>query len=259
ITWSNISFLPVDGSMGSDWWNLYDSVWVLISEMNGKGSNKFLDKAPTLGGPSFGQRARGLVESLNIPAAEVAAVVSGGIGGALGGKSKKTSRCVQQFDDLLPALVSSDDEQNKNRVQLFIWSLLTARSHYGMLDDAARFHIVTQLILETVNCAKIVLAASILGRDDSSASDACNNEKESGSILNLIQKDRILVAVSSPFIDILGHFRHLLTSPCIFSKWDLPRPDPGERTPLQRSDVGTAPPSRATGIPTLSSITFGAC
>lgn len=134
-------------------WDMYDKLWVIISEMNGKGPSKMLPKSSSSVGPSFGQRARGLVESLNIPAAEMAAVVvSGGIGGALGGKPAKTvdkamilrgerfprivfrlvilylcqasleraSRCVQQVIPLLPSLLAADDEQSKCRLQLFI-------------------------------------------------------------------------------------------------------------------------------------------
>ncbi|XP_058069394.1 BEACH domain-containing protein B isoform X3 [Magnolia sinica] len=212
--------------MEDGWWSLYDKMWVLISEMNDKGPSKIFPKASTTGGPSFGQRARGLVESLNIPAAEMAAVVvSGGIGNALGGKSNKyvdkamllrgekcprivfrlvilylcesglerASRCVQHFISLLPCLLTADDEQSKSRLQLFIWCLLIVRSQYGMLDDGARFHVISHLIRETVNCGKSMLATSILGRDDSS--DSSNNIKEAGSIDNLIQKDRVLVAV----------------------------------------------------------------
>lgn len=136
------------------WWRIYDNIWIIISEMNGKGPTKMLPKSTPQVGPSFGQRARGLVESLNIPAAEVAAVVvSGGIGSALGGKPNKNvdkamllrgercprvifrlvilylcrssleraSRCVQQVISLLPCLLAADDEQSKNRLQLFIW------------------------------------------------------------------------------------------------------------------------------------------
>lgn len=122
--------------------------------MNGKGPGKALPRSSSTSIPSFSQRARVLVESLNIPAAEMAAVVvTGGISNALGGKPNKTvdkamllrgekcprivfrlmilylckssleraSRCVQQFIPLLPFLLSAEDEQNKNRVQLFIW------------------------------------------------------------------------------------------------------------------------------------------
>lgn len=114
-----------------------------------------LPKSSSFAGPSLGQRARGLVESLNIPAAEVAAVVvSGGmIGNALTPKPnknvdkamvlrgercpriiyhlvilylcksslEKSSRCVQQFTSLLPCLLTADDEQSKIRLQLIIW------------------------------------------------------------------------------------------------------------------------------------------
>lgn len=144
-----------DNIDGDRWWNLYDNLWILISEINGKGPSKMLPKSSSsVGGPSFGQRARGLVESLNIPAAEMAAVVvSGGIGNALGGKPSKSvdkamllrgekgprivfrlvilylcrssleraSRCVQLFISLLPCLMVSDDELSKTRLQLFVW------------------------------------------------------------------------------------------------------------------------------------------
>lgn len=151
---SNQPIKDKDEIHDDNWWNLYDNLWVIISEMNGKGPSRMLPKSSPPGGPSLGQRARGLVESLNIPAAEVAAVVvSGGIGSALGGKANKTvdkamllrgercprmifrlvilylcrssleraSRCVQQVISLLPSLLGADDEQSKNRLQLFIW------------------------------------------------------------------------------------------------------------------------------------------
>lgn len=131
--------------------------------MNGKGPSKVsLKSSSTV--PTLGQRARGLVESLNIPAAEVAAVVvSGGIGNALVGKPNKNvdkamllrgercpriifrlvvlylcrssleraSRCVQQVIPLLPCLLTADDEQSKSRLHLFIWYILL---HFIPLD-----------------------------------------------------------------------------------------------------------------------------
>lgn len=147
-----------DDVIEEEWWSLYDSIWVLISEMNGKGSkNKIVSKSSNLGLLSFRQRARGLVESLNIPTAEMAAVVvSGGIGSALGGKTNKSvdkamllrgekcpriifrllimyickasldraTKCVNQFISLLPCLFISDDELNQNRLQQYIWFVL---------------------------------------------------------------------------------------------------------------------------------------
>jgi len=143
-----------DDVIDEKWWKLYDDLWIIISEMNGKGPSKTLPKSSSSAGPSFGQRARGLVESLNIPAAEVAAVVvSGGIGSALGGKPNKNvdkamllrgerfpriifrlvilylcrssleraSRCVQQVISLFPCFLAADDEQSKSKLQLFIW------------------------------------------------------------------------------------------------------------------------------------------
>lgn len=158
----------VDGK----WWNLYDDLWTIICEMNGKGPSKVLPKSSSAVGPSLGQRARGLVESLNIPAAEVAAVVvSGGIGSALGGKPNKSidkamllrgerfprivlrlvilylcksslqraSRCVQQVILLLPSLLAADDEQSKSRLQLFIWYFLNFKMTF---EQTHRFKIL---------------------------------------------------------------------------------------------------------------------
>lgn len=72
--------------------------------------------------------------------------------------------------------------------------MLAVRSHYGMLDDGARFHVIAHLIRETVSCGKSMLATSIVGREDSA--DSSSNTKEGSSIHNLIQKDRVLSAVS---------------------------------------------------------------
>lgn len=72
-------------------------------------------------------------------------------------------------------------------------ALLVVRSQFGMLDDGARFHVISHLIRETVNFGKSMLATSIMGRDDSL--DSGNNVKEAGSIHNLIQRDRVLAAV----------------------------------------------------------------
>ncbi|KNA15279.1 hypothetical protein SOVF_099670 isoform A [Spinacia oleracea] len=210
-----------------NWWNLYDCLLVVICEMSGKGPSKTMHKSTSFSGPSLGQRARVLVESLNIPAAEMAAVVvSGGLGNALGGKSsrnvdkamllraekcprvvfrlvvlylcraslQRASRGVQQVIPLLPSLFLSDDEQSRNRLQLFIWSMLAVRYQYGMLDDGTRFHVISHLIRETVNGGKSLLATSIIGSNDSS--DPGSAAAEMGAVHNLIQKDRVLIAAS---------------------------------------------------------------
>ncbi|KAG6608127.1 BEACH domain-containing protein B, partial [Cucurbita argyrosperma subsp. sororia] len=215
-----------EDKMDEKWWRLYDKLWIIISEINGKGLNKSLPKS-SAGGPTFGQRARGLVESLNLPAAEMAAVVvSGGIGSALGGKPnkivdkamllrsekfpriifrlvmlyickaplEKASRCVQQIISLLPSLVVTDDEQNKNRLQLFIWSLLAVRSQYRTLNTDARIHVISHLIRETVSCCKSILANSMISTDDSSDNGAFL--KEAGYIHNLIQIERVTAAIA---------------------------------------------------------------
>lgn len=72
-------------------------------------------------------------------------------------------------------------------------SLLTARLHYGKLDDGGRFHVISHLIRETVNCGKSMLATGIMGKDD--PSDSGSNMKEAGTIHALIQQDRVLAAV----------------------------------------------------------------
>lgn len=139
--------------ISDEWWNIYDNIWIIISEMNGKGLSRMLPKSSSPAVPSLSQRARGLVESLNIPAAEMAAAVSGGISNALVGKPNKSvdkamllrsekcsrfvnrltvlylckssleraSRCVQHVVPMLPFLLTADDEQSKSRLQLFIW------------------------------------------------------------------------------------------------------------------------------------------
>ena len=72
-------------------------------------------------------------------------------------------------------------------------ALVAVRSQYGMLNDGARFHVISHLIRETINCGKSMLATSIVSRED--PSDSGSNPKETGTIQNLIQKDRVLGAV----------------------------------------------------------------
>ncbi|KAJ4757798.1 BEACH domain-containing protein B [Rhynchospora pubera] len=223
------------GSFSYIWWCLYDKIWILISAVNGKGPhkvqqpNKIANVAPA---PSFGQRARGLVESLNIPAAEVAAVVVAGgatitsIGSALGGGKptknidkamllraercprilfhliimylckadlESASRRVQQFISILPAVLGQDDDQTKNKLHYIIWSLMKVRSNYGGMDDGARYHIISHLLLEIVISGKSMLATSMLGHE---TVDTGNNNREESFILSLLQKDRVLSAAS---------------------------------------------------------------
>ncbi|KAK1395990.1 Beach domain-containing protein b [Heracleum sosnowskyi] len=203
-------------------WNIYDKLWIIIREMHGKGPRK-LQKSSTGVGASFGKRARGLVESLNIPSAEMASAV---VSGALVGRTNKTvdkamllrgencpriayrllvvylckaslarcSRCVQLVIPVLPNLLTASDEQSKSRLQLFIWSLLVVRKQYGMLDTGARFHVISHLLRETVIYGQIMKATSPAGKGDSS--DSKSNPRESGALHHLIQKERVLAAVS---------------------------------------------------------------
>ncbi len=138
------------------YWRLYDNVWSLLIAMNGRGTASGSFQLSAASSPTLGQRARGLVESLNMPAAEMAAaVVSSGLGvvGISSSLNKQqgektsrlrgercprvvfrlvllylyhadlesTSRCVQQFLALLPVFLSTESEQNKNRLQLLLW------------------------------------------------------------------------------------------------------------------------------------------
>ncbi|CAM0946806.1 unnamed protein product [Alopecurus aequalis] len=224
LPWSSNIFSDGD-KLSDDWWSFYDKIWTLIWNLNGKGQNRLTPKGSNAAVPSIGQRARGLVESLNIPAAEMAAVVvTGGIGTTLSAKNNKltdkammlrgerfpriifhlvimylckaglenASKCVQQFITMLPNLISEED-QCKSRLHFLIWSLLRVRSRYGELDDGARFHVMSHLILETVIYGKSMLASNMVGRDDSAEA---NSNKESGFILNLVQKDRVLVVAA---------------------------------------------------------------
>ncbi|KAK8625809.1 hypothetical protein V6N13_056966 [Hibiscus sabdariffa] len=224
---SEQSITSEDDITNDTWWNLFDNLWIIISEMNGKGPSKMVPRITVSIGQSFGQRARDLVESLNIPATEMASVViSGGFGNALSGKPNKNvdkamalrgercprlvfrllilylckssleraSQCVQRFISLLPSFLVTDDEQSKSRLQLFIWSLLLVRSQYGNLDDGARFHVIAHVIRETVNSGKSMLATSMICRDD--LFDSSSQSRETGSFHNIIQKDRVISAVS---------------------------------------------------------------
>ncbi|XP_024540202.1 BEACH domain-containing protein B isoform X1 [Selaginella moellendorffii] len=165
---------------------LYDQVWDLLSAINGIGQG---GASTSTAGPTFGQRARGLVESLNLPAAEVAAVVTGGLGSvginvpsskpnekAMKLRGEKFSRLafrlvlvylyragleavllsVQQFLPLVPGFLSSDSDQNKGQLYLAIWCLLDARSQVENMDDGTRSHVLSQLIEELIEIGKVI-------------------------------------------------------------------------------------------------------
>ncbi|XP_044956208.1 BEACH domain-containing protein B-like isoform X2 [Hordeum vulgare subsp. vulgare] len=218
--WSSCQF-SVGDEVSDDWWSFFDKVWSIICNLNGKGPSKLIPKSPqNVGVPSLGQRARGLVESLNVPGAEMAAVVvSSGIAKMNIFADRATilreeifpriffhlvilylckaglenaSKCVLQFMSLLPFLIA-DDDQSKNKLHFLIWSLLIVRSQYGQLDDGARFHVLSHLILETIIYGKSMLVTNILGRDDSIE---VNSNKEAGFILSFIQKDRVLATAA---------------------------------------------------------------
>ncbi|EXB79620.1 BEACH domain-containing protein lvsC [Morus notabilis] len=95
--------------------------------------------------------------------------------------------CQKDYGSVLYEVLQGESDNQTSR------ALLAVRSQCGMLNDGARFHVISHLIRETINCGKSMLASSIMGRDDS---DSGNNVKESGSIQNLIQKDRVLASVA---------------------------------------------------------------
>lgn len=74
-------------------------------------------------------------------------------------------------------------------------SLFAVRAQYGMLDGGVRIHVISSLIRETISCGKSMLAMNIMGSED--MSDFGSKSKEGNSILNFIQKDRLLGAVRS--------------------------------------------------------------
>jgi hypothetical protein len=133
--------------VSDDWWSFFDKVWSIICNLR-KGPSKLLQKDPNVDVASLG-----LMESVNVPTPEkAAAVVSGGIGTALGVKmnrftektivsreeiiprvffhlvilylckagSENASKCVLNFMSLLPILISEDD-QSKNKLHFLIW------------------------------------------------------------------------------------------------------------------------------------------
>ncbi|KAL2652898.1 hypothetical protein R1flu_021026 [Riccia fluitans] len=220
-------------------WRLYDSIWSLLTVLSGrKPGASFLFPASL--GPSLGQRARGLVESLSIPGAEMAAaVVSGGLGvvgitssskggekaskGAKGERYprvvfplsllyiyeadlERASGCVQQLLTLLPGYLNMENEITKNKLQLFLWSLLEARTEVGSLDDGARFHVVSQLIRESMDLGKNMLASSLANKD---VKDEGLNSSDS-ALQNLLQREKITAAVSEErkYIESLVTQRH---------------------------------------------------
>lgn len=76
-------------------------------------------------------------------------------------------------------------------------SLHLLRTQLHILDGGARFHVASQLIRESINHGKFMFVNSISGTEDSS--EPGGNLKESGTIFNLLQKERVLSAVCNGF------------------------------------------------------------
>ncbi|GBG71673.1 hypothetical protein CBR_g9087 [Chara braunii] len=228
-------------------WRLYNQVWVLLEMMNGRARGAAFaasDSVVLMGGssgvasgsglaglvppPTIGQRARCLVESINAPAAEVAAAVSGSFGAVVGGgisgitskgsdKAMKmrgekcprvvfrlvllylheadlesAAKCKNQFLSLLPDLLSVENEANKNRLQLFLRALHHAKSLVGFMDDGARGNLILQLIQKTSEHFRSMVATTVdkerRGKDD------LEDEEDS---MQSLQHDKVAAALNS--------------------------------------------------------------
>jgi hypothetical protein len=69
-------------------------------------------------------------------------------------------------------------------------TLLDARVQIGTMDDGARFHVVSQLIRETVEIAKSMLATSMVDKEKLQESTPSES-----SVHSLLQRDRVASAV----------------------------------------------------------------
>jgi hypothetical protein len=67
---------------------------------------------------------------------------------------------------------------------------LDARVQIGTMDDGARFHVVSQLIRETVEIAKSMLATSMVDKEKLQESTPSES-----SVHSLLQRDRVASAV----------------------------------------------------------------
>ncbi|XP_078448149.1 binding protein [Wolffia australiana] len=225
ISWNGDASSSSNDSPSADQWVLCENIWRITSEMSGKTARKTQSKDPASGGPSLGQRARGLVESLNIPATEMAAALSGGVGGAFGGRTgkhmdkamllrnercpriifhlvlfylcrgpaEKASAAVQQFCSVLITILSSEDEQLNNRVQLFLWSLANLSSFCETLDDMTRVNTIWLLIIEIINLWKSMIASGTSGVGDTI--DILVRKEDPASLLSVLQKEKVIVEV----------------------------------------------------------------
>eukprot|EP00850_Spirogloea_muscicola_P002042 SM000007S21002 [mRNA] locus=s7:1425419:1443445:- [translate_table: standard] len=166
-------------------WRLYEMVWALLGSIHGKkvgGKVAHLQLVPTLA-----QRARGLLDSLNGPASELAGAFNTGQPGGLAKGLERdklmklrgdrcprvafrlaflylhhadlasASRAAEQLSVLLPDLLAVDTDVVRSRLQLFLWSLVDARMKVGSMDGGARLHLVSELINETVKKGRSLL------------------------------------------------------------------------------------------------------
>lgn len=69
-------------------------------------------------------------------------------------------------------------------------TLLDARVKIGKMDDGARIHVVSQLIQETMDIAKSMLAASMVEKGKKPESTISES-----SVQGLLQRDRVVAAV----------------------------------------------------------------
>ncbi|EFJ19512.1 hypothetical protein SELMODRAFT_110788, partial [Selaginella moellendorffii] len=151
------SYVDLGSETGEEGLRLYDQVWDLLSAINGIGQG---GASTSTAGPTFGQRARGLVESLNLPAAEVAAVVTGGLGsvGINVPSSKPNEKAMklrgEKFSRLAFRLVLV--YLYRAGLEAVLLCLLDARSQVENMDDGTRSHVLSQLIEELIEIGKVI-------------------------------------------------------------------------------------------------------
>ncbi|KAE8719568.1 hypothetical protein F3Y22_tig00109945pilonHSYRG00259 [Hibiscus syriacus] len=214
-----------------------------------EGLSKMMPRITISGGPSLGQRARDLVESLNIPATEMAAVVlSGGFGNALSGGTNKNADKAMTLRGKEHQDVSNDsfhfylslwkpmmrkakiDYNSSSGISVYPIprSLLLVRSQYGNLDDGARVHVIAHVIRETVNYGKSMLATCMAGRDD--LFESISQSRETGPFNNFIHKDRVL----SAGMLVPDHRAFMQAIDVILTQFQPPPPPPSPTPPTQR-------------------------
>eukprot|EP00271_Cylindrocystis_brebissonii_P011984 TRINITY_DN3000_c2_g1_i1.p1 TRINITY_DN3000_c2_g1~~TRINITY_DN3000_c2_g1_i1.p1 ORF type:complete len:2905 (-),score=592.76 TRINITY_DN3000_c2_g1_i1:326-8950(-) len=167
---------------------------------------------------SFGQRARGLVESLNGPASVEAAGAFGGPSIQKGAEKALKMRgdkcprvvlrlvllyvyeaelgeaveCCRRIKKLLPQLMSIETDTVKNRLHHFLWTLKMARLKLPSLGQSERIPMVSSLIQATLESTKVLLATTMV--DLKTAGEG--KEQEAGAAIDrIINPERVTASM----------------------------------------------------------------